>query len=193
MLDKKQIWAISLWNFVLFQMHCKTVETTHSISNAFVPGTANQCTIQWWFKKFCKGDNSLEDKECGGWSLEADNNQFEINHRSWSSYNYTKSCWRIQHQPFYSNLAFEANSFQFSRSVVSNSLRPCGLQHARLLCPSPAPGACSNSCPSSQWCHPTILSPVIPFSSCLQSFPASGSSPMSQFFTSGDQSIRASA
>ena len=149
--------------------------------------------VQWKFKKVCKGDNSLEDKECGGWSLEADNNQFESNHRSWSSYNYTKSCWRIQHQPFYSNLAFEANSFQFSRSVVSNSLRPCGLQHARLLCPSPAPGACSNSCPSSQWCHPTILSPVIPFSSCLQTFPASGSSPMSQFFTSGDQSIRASA
>ena len=55
-------------------------------------------------------------------------------------------------------------------------------------CPSPTPGACSNSCPSSQWCHPTILSSVVPFSSCLQSFPASGSFPMSQFFTSGGQS-----
>ena len=64
---------------------------------------------------------------------------------------------------------------QFCRSVVSDSLRPCGLQHTRLPCPSPMPGAYSNSCPSRQWCHPTILSSVIPFSSCPQSFPASGS------------------
>ena len=62
---------------------------------------------------------------------------------------------------------------QFSGSVVSNSLRPHGLQHARIPCPSPTPGACSNSCLSSWWCHPTISSSVIPFSSCLQSFPAS--------------------
>ena len=82
---------------------------------------------------------------------------------------------------------------QFSFSVVSDSLWPHGLQCARLPCPSLAPGACSNSCPLSQWCHPTILSSVIPFSSCLQSFPASGSFPMSQFFTSGGQSIGASA
>ena len=77
-----------------------------------------------------------------------------------------------------------------SGSVVSNSLRPHGLQHARLPCPLPSPGACSNSCPSSQWCHPTILSSVISFSSRLQSFPALGSFPMSQFFASGGQSIR---
>ena len=76
---------------------------------------------------------------------------------------------------------------------MSNSLRPHGLQHARLPCPSPTPGAYSNSCPSSQWCHPTISSSVVPFSSCLHSFPASGSFPMSQFFTSGSQSIEASA
>ena len=80
-----------------------------------------------------------------------------------------------------------------SCSVVSDSLRPHGLQHARLPCPSPTPGDCSNSCPSSQWCHPTISSSVIPFSSCLQPFPASGSFPVSQFFVSGGQSIRASA
>ena len=67
----------------------------------------------------------------------------------------------------------------FSHSVVSNSLRPHGLQHARLPCPLPSPRACSNSCPLSQWCHPTILSSVIPFSFCLQSFPASGSFLMS--------------
>ena len=74
---------------------------------------------------------------------------------------------------------------QFSRLVMSNSLAPNGLQHTRLPCPSPIPRACSNSCPSSWWCHPTISSSVIPFSSCLQSFPASGSFPMSQFFVSG--------
>ena len=87
----------------------------------------------------------------------------------------------------------EIGSDQFSHSVVSDSLWPHGLQHTRLPCPSPTPGAYSNSCPSSQWCHPTISSSVIPFSSCLQSFPASGSFSMSQFFTSSGQSIRVSA
>ena len=106
-----------------------------------------------------------------------------------------------------------------SRSVVSNTLRPHGLQRGMLPCPSPSPGACSNSCPLSQWCHPTISSSVVPFSSrnsisrnllklmsmesvmlsnhlilchssfCLQSFPASGSFPVNQFFASGGQSI----
>ena len=75
---------------------------------------------------------------------------------------------------------------------MSDSLQPCGLQHARLPCPSPIPKVCSNSHPSSQWCHPTISSSVIPFSSRLQSFPASGSFPMSHF-TSGGQSIGTSA
>ena len=84
------------------------------------------------------------------------------------------------------------NDFQFSCSVVSNSLQSHGLQHARLPCPSPIPGACSNSCPLSRWCHPTISSSVVPFS-CLQSFPASGSFPMSQFFASCGQSVGASA
>ena len=70
----------------------------------------------------------------------------------------------------------------FSRSVTSDSLRPHGLQHTKLPCPSPAPGACSNSCPLSRWCHPTISSAVVRFSSCLQSFPASES-----FLMSGHQ------
>ena len=82
---------------------------------------------------------------------------------------------------------------QFSHSVTSNSLQPHGLQHTRLPCPSPTPEACSNSCPSSQWCHPTSSSSVVPFSSCPQSFPASGSFQMSQFFTSGGQSTGVSA
>ena len=93
-----------------------------------------------------------------------------------------------------SNVQLEVfHSVQFSHSVVSDSLRPHGLQHARLPCASPTPGACSNSCPSSQWCHPTISSSVVTFFSCLQSFPASGSFPVSQFFASGGQSIGVSA
>ena len=72
---------------------------------------------------------------------------------------------------------------------MSNILWPHGPQHIRSPCPSPTPRACSNSCPLSQWCHPTISSSVFPFSSCLQSFPASGSFPMSQFFESGGQNI----
>ena len=83
-------------------------------------------------------------------------------------------------------------SVQFSRSVMCDSLQPHGLQHTRPPCPSPTPGTCSNSWPSSWWCHPTISSSVVPFS-CLQSFPASGYFQMSQFFTSGGQSIEVSA
>ena len=94
-------------------------------------------------------------------------------------------------------ILFESWSFlhsdQISRSVVSDSLRPHELQHARPPCPSPTPGVYPNSCLLSRWCHPTISSSVIPFSSCPQSFPASGSFPVSQFFTSGDQRIEVSA
>ena len=82
---------------------------------------------------------------------------------------------------------------QFSRSVVSDSFLPHGLQHARLPCLSPPPGAYSNSCPLSQWCHPTISSSVVAFSACLQPFRASGSFPISQFFASGGQSFGVSA
>ena len=78
---------------------------------------------------------------------------------------------------------------QFSHSVVSNSLQPHVLQHTRPPYPSSTTGAYSNSCPLSWWCHPIISSSVVPFSSCLQSFPASGSFPMGQFFASGGQSI----
>ena len=87
----------------------------------------------------------------------------------------------------------EFSSVQFSCSVMSDSLQPHGLQHARPPCPSPTPGVYPDSCPLSWWCHLTISSPVIPFSSCLQSFPTSGSFPMSHLFTSGGQSIGASA
>ena len=88
---------------------------------------------------------------------------------------------------------FQFSSVQFSLSVVSDSLQPHGLQHARFPRTSPTSGAYSNSCPLSQWCHPTISSSVVPFSSHLQSFPASGSSQMSQLFPSGGQNIGVSA
>ena len=93
-------------------------------------------------------------------------------------------------QPVLSSLF---NIIQFSHSVMFNSLQPYGLQHTRLLCPSPTPGLYSNSCPSSQWWHPAISSFVIPLSSLLQSFPASGSFQMSQIFESGGQSTGVSA
>ena len=86
-------------------------------------------------------------------------------------------------------ILIQFSSVQFSRSVVSHSLQPHELQHTRPPCPSPAPGVHSNPCPSSWWCYPAISSSVTPFSSCSQSFPASGSSQMSQLFTSGGQSI----
>ena len=82
---------------------------------------------------------------------------------------------------------------QFSRSVMSDSSRPHGLQHTRPPCPSPTPRVYSNSCPLNRWCHPTISSSIIPFSSRLQSFPVSGSFQMSQFFTWGGRSIGVSA
>ena len=85
------------------------------------------------------------------------------------------------------------SSVQFSHSVTSDSLRPHGLQHIRLFCPSPTPRVYSNSCPLSRWCHPTISSFVVPFFSCLQSFWASGSFQISQFFASGGQRTGASA
>ena len=83
--------------------------------------------------------------------------------------------------------SFQQNLLLFSCSVMFNSLQYCGLQHARLPVSSQSPGVCSNSCPLHQWCHPTISSSVISFSSSLQSFPASGSFQMHQFFASGGQ------
>ena len=90
-------------------------------------------------------------------------------------------------------LIWSFSSVQFSRSVVSDSLQLHESQHARPPCPSPSPGVYSNSCPSSRWCHPAISSSVIPFSSCPQSLPASGSFPLSQLFTWGGQSTGVSA
>ena len=105
MFDKKQIRAIILFEL---KMVCKAAETTWNINKAFGPGTANEWTVHWWFKKFCKGDESLEDEEhCGGhWKLIMTNQE---HHWSWSSYNYVRGFWRTQCQPFYGGLAFEEN------------------------------------------------------------------------------------
>ena len=117
---------------------------------------------------------------------------WELSHRHWK---HPERC--VQHS--FPELPSGPSSFrllgsvQFSRSVVSDSLQPHGLQHARTPCPSPIPGVYPNSCPLSQWCHPTISSSVVPFSSHLHSFPASGFFQMSQFLTSGGQSIGVSA
>ena len=97
----------------------------------------------------------------------------------------------LRHKSFHHSLFL--SSVQFSCSVMSDSLRPHELQHARPACPSSAPGVHSNSRPSSRWCHPAISSSVVPFSPCPQSLPASVSFPMSQFFTWGGQSIGVSA
>ena len=112
---------------------------------------------------------------------------------------FSSKCFVVSDLTFRSLIHFEfifvygVSSVQFSRSVVSDSLWPHEPQHARPPCPSPTPEVYPNPCPSSWWCHPANSSSVVPFSSCLQSFPASGSFPMSQLFTSGGQSIGVSA
>ena len=107
-------------------------------------------------------------------------------------FNWRDNCF-IEFCCFQSNINMKQPSVQFSCSVVSDSSRPYRLLQARLPCPLTTAGACSNSCPLSRWCHPTISSSIVLFSSCLQSFPSSGSFPMSQFFVSGDQSTGSSA
>ena len=106
---------------------------------------------------------------------------------NWATYTFTLACSTLP------STCVCSWSVQFSHSVVSDSLRPHGLQHARPPCPLPTPGVYPNSCPLSWWCHPSISSSVVPFSSCLQSLPTSGSFQMSQLFASGGQSIGVSA
>ena len=109
----------------------------------------------------------------------------EVQNRRVSNWKHTWKDLKIEGDPLW------LNYIQFSSVIQSCPTHR--LQHARLPCPSPTPGACSNSCPSSRWCHPNISSSVVPFSSCLQSFPASGSFLMSWLFASGGQSIGDSA
>ena len=101
--------------------------------------------------------------------------------------------WKVPQCSLISLNIWDQSDSQFTRSVLSDFLRPHGLQHARLPCPSPTPRASSNTCPLSLWCHPTFSASVVPFFSCLQSFPASGSFQMRKLFSSGGQSIGVSA
>ena len=119
-------------------------------------------------------------------------NDKEIRHEIWNM----PLCFKISqvvHVLYVASSHYLAFSVQFSRSVMSDSLQPHELQHARPPCPSPTPRVHPNPCPLCWWCHPTISSSVVPFSSCPQSFPASGSFQMSQLSTSGGQSIGISA
>ena len=112
---------------------------------------------------------------------------------TWSIFDLEDYTWDYLEQKYQVKREYQFNSVQFSHSVLSDSLWPRGLQHTRPPCPWTTPGVYSDSCPLNQWCHPTISSSVIPFSSYLQCFPASGSFRMSQFFASGGQSIGVSA
>ena len=120
----------------------------------------------------------------------------EYTHKHKYTHAYTHTQRELNHFVLYLKLRQHCKSTMllllFSHQVVSNSLWPHGLQHTRLPCPSPSPRVCPSSCPLNRWCHPTISSSVALFS-CLQSFPSSGSFPMNQLFTSGGQSIGASA
>ena len=109
MLDKKQIWVIFLFEF---KTGCEAAKTTCNISNAFGPGTANEHTVQWWFKRFCKGEQSLEGEEHSDRPLEVDSNQLRgsskpilLHIKNWD----TRICWSTPHQPFYGHSVFEAN------------------------------------------------------------------------------------
>ena len=121
----------------------------------------------------------LRDFTCLSWNIRSQNNQKKSKQK--------RSLGQMV------GIENQFSSVHFSHSVMSDFLWPHGLQHARLPCPSPTPGAYSNSCPLSRWCNPTTSCSVTRFSSCLQSSPASGSFPMSQFFTSSGQSMKVSA
>ena len=133
------------------------------------------------------------------WNLKYDTS--ELTHKQKQTHRHRKQSYGYQWRRgarswgggYIRNLGLAGTLLLFSHWVVSDSLRPCELPHTRLPCTSLPPEVCSNSCPSSRWCRPAISSSVVPFSSCPQSFPASGSFAMSQLFTSGGQSIGASA
>ena len=138
----------------------------HSLPGSSVHGISQARILEWVAISFSRGSSQPRD---------------------WTHISYTDR-WILYH-----GKPHQVFLLLFSRSVMPDSLQPHGLQHTRLPCSKPSPGVCSNSCPLSWWCHPTISSSVIPFSSRLQSFPASGYFQMSQLFALGGQSIGVSA
>ena len=158
MLDKKQIRAVFLFEF---KMGCKAAEAICNINSHLAQELLMNIQCSGGSRSFAKEMRALkmESLMTSHWTL-------------------IMTIWEPS-----SKLILLFSSVQFSHSVMSNSLWPHGLQHARPPCPSPIPGVYPNSCPLSWWCHPTISCSVVPFSSCLQLFPASGSFQMSWFFT----------
>ena len=149
------------------------------------PGEGNSNPIQY----SCLG-NSMDR---GAW--QATVHGITKSPTQWLTNNSNNKCVNMQNLILFNAICLKKLNLMivFSSLVMSDSSRPHGLQHSRLPCTSPTPGACSNACLSSQWCHPIIPSSVVPFSSHLQSFPASGSFPMSQIIVLGGQSIGVSA
>ena len=141
-----------------------------------------------WYRHSIEKETERIWKEANGYKIWKSKENAQCEHEEELGTNINALCFNLDklNVPIFT-------SFQCSLSVVSNSLWPHWLQHARLPCPSPTSRACPNSCPSGRRCHPTISSSAILFSSCLPSFPASESFPMSQLFTSGGQTIGASA
>ena len=139
----------------------------------------------WCWERLMVGGEGMIEDEMARWHQWLDGRESEWTLGVGDGHGGLECCgpWGCKESGMTERLALTyLHSVQFSRSVVSNSLQPHGLQHARPPCPSPTPGVYSNSCPLSQWCHPTILSSVIPFSH-FQSFPALGSFQMSHFFS----------
>ena len=146
-----------------------------------VQGISQTRILEWLTTSFSMGSSQLRDRTCVSW----------IGRRI--LYNLSHQGRVLTKLVVVINLQFQFSSVQLSRSVASDSLWPHEPQHARPPCPSPTPGVHPNPCPSSRWRHPTIPSSVVPFSSCPQSFPASGSFQMSQLFASRGPSIGVSA
>ena len=146
---------------------------------------------KWLWKRLCLG--AVHWKRCGVKKLSALSS--DISCLMWVKlfHHRKETPFLMISLPQTISLQIQFSSVQFRHSVVSNSLRPHESQHTRPPCPSPTPGVYSNPCPSSRWCHLTISSSVVPFSSCPQSLPASGSFPMSQLLASGGQSTGVSA
>ena len=167
-----------------------------SLPRSSVHGIFQARVLEWGAIAFSRGSSHSLAFEITQ-PIKANHTTFQGYSLFWDDplYSVCRVCFSLNKSTFYLSLCLSLNSFCnviVDSHSVSDSLWPHGLQHTRLPCLSPFPGACSNSCPLSQWCYPTVSSSVVPFSSCFKSFPASGSFLMSQLFTSGGQNIGAS-
>ena len=192
---KCSVYILNLWGFFFLLMFI--LSPSHASGLGF-QNTGDSRILEWVAMPSSKGSSWPRDQTCDplekgmathssilSWKIPMDRGAW------WAIvHGVTKSWIQLSNKHY---ATFQFSSVQSSCSVMSDSLWPHGLQHARPSCPSPTPRVYSNSCPLSWWCHPTISSFVVPFSSLLLSFPVSGSFPMSQFFASGGLSIGVSA